>query len=201
LEYEEGYRVYVLDKDKMYIFENIASHMNALDFEDRWRGLADHVVSTNKLRPQPRGKKSTKLKPIAETLSTFKTNAMPTSKKRLAESPLQDPKPSKQIRQKPPTNKTKWEKGRIIVINPPPDNPELFWIAQIIAKKGLDLEVRWFDRAADGSFVLGSTDEIPCASVYEMLQTVVQMKVEDTYVLKNEAEVVTFINQFKALQN
>jgi len=153
----------------MRTYHNIANKMIEIDFKE-WSKHAD--VQFPLAKPNP-----------------------PEKKKRRNTAP--DDRPQKQQRTNPQDTTNKWAVGRIIVVNPPQDATEKYWLAKIQKKVNDSLSVQWFDRLRGSMFGLTSVDEIPLQSVYEDLYPELQNLEPNVWNLKNENEIKAHVSKFR----
>jgi len=89
-----------------------------------------------------------------------------------------------------------WRPGQNIVINPPEDSGETFWLAKITSKNDDKLTIKWYDKISNSvdKYTSKSTvDEIPIASVFDDLTPILTFLGNDTYVLSNMQDLLDHI--------
>jgi len=189
-EFEEKYMIYVVDYDKLFIFENLDKKLVHLDFQDSWMKRADMIVTIGK-KTKAKKKVPIILRPNSR-LASLDLLEMPESTRKRKQSEGKSVRPQKQ-----PKITNKWEVGRVIVVNPPPDLPEKYWLAKITKKVDRTLTVQWFDKKSESNFAVSSTDDIPCESVYEDLNPILNQVDQNTWRLENGAEIEQHVAKYR----
>jgi len=89
------------------------------------------------------------------------------------------------------------EPGQNIVINPPEDVEERFWLAKIISKKGNNLRIKWFEKVPgfeDRYTSLSTSDEIPIESIFDDIKPILKLIGAKTFVLENNQKIFDHIS-------
>jgi len=176
LEYEEEFQIYLIESDKMTIFKNVADQLAEIEFTKVWAKEADHVVSR-------------KLKTEIDLTKKRKTEATE--------------RPVRSTKQRVESNA--WPTGKNIIVNPPPDHHEKYWLAQVQSYSDGTLVVRWFDRIGETARFrraeawATTTDTIVVQSVYEDLIPELRQVSKDPkeWLLVNEAHISATVTKFR----